>query len=108
MPNRTLSETIADLRKEGYTEDFNLQQHCLVCRQGEFQVFANEFVIDRAFRFDDNTDPDDEAILYAVHSDMYGLKGVLVNGYGVYSEPLTDEMANKLAFTPGADMRAED
>ena len=104
----TLSETIADLRKEGYTEDFNLQQHCLECRQGEYKIFADEFVIDKAFRFDDNTDPDDEAILYAVSSDKYGLKGVLVNAYGIYSEPLTDAMANRLAFTPGGVMRAEE
>jgi hypothetical protein len=108
MPDRTLSETIADLRKEGYVEDFNLQQQCLECRQGEYKVFADEFVIDQAFRFDDNTDPGDQAILYAIHSDKYGLKGVLVNAYGIYSEPLTDAMANKLAFTPGGDMRAED
>ena len=104
----TLSETITDLRTAGYTEDFNLQQHCLTCRDGQYQVFADEFVIDQAFRFDDNTDPADEAILYAIHSDTHGLKGVLVNGYGIYSEPLTDAMANKLAFTPGGDMRAED
>ncbi len=107
MPD-TLSETMADLRTQGYTEDFNLQQHSLTCRDGQFKIFADEFVIDRAFRFDDNTDPADEAILYAIHSDTHNLKGVLVNGYGIYSEPLADAMANKLAFTPGGDMRAED
>lgn len=102
----TLSETINELRNEGYVEDFNLQQQCLECRQGQYQVFAHEFVVDKFYRFDDNTDPDDSAILYAISSDTHGLKGVLVNAYGIYSEPLTDEMANKLAFTPGGDMLA--
>ena len=29
----TLTETLAELRKQGYTEDFNLQQNCLECRK---------------------------------------------------------------------------
>ena len=37
----TLSGTMDELRKEGYTEDFNLQQNCLECRNGEFKLFAD-------------------------------------------------------------------
>jgi hypothetical protein len=44
----TLSGAIEALRAEGYTEDFNLQQNCLVCRQGQFKVFQDEFQIDKA------------------------------------------------------------
>ncbi len=102
MPDTTLTETLQVLRTEGYTEDFNLDQHCLTCREGRYQVFADEFVVDKFYRFDDNTDPGDQAILYAIHSGKYNLKGVLVNGYGIYSEPLTDEMADKLSFAPSA------
>ena len=39
----TLPEIIEELRKQGYTEDFNLQQHCLECRNGQVKVFAEEF-----------------------------------------------------------------
>ena len=35
-------------------------------------------------------------ILYDISSDPYNSKGVLVNAYGIYSEPLTDEMLEKL------------
>ena len=92
----TLSETMNDLRKEGYTEDFNLQQNCLECRNGEFKVFTDEFKIDKFFRFEGASNPSDAAILYAISSDVHNLKGVLVNGYGIYSEPVTDEMLKKL------------
>ena len=92
----TLSETLNDLRKEGYTEDFNLLQDCLECRNGQFKVFAKEFRVDRYFRFEGESNPSDAAILYAISSDHYGLKGVLVNAYGIYSEPLTDEIVEKL------------
>ena len=95
-PYVTLSETMNDLRKQGYTEDFNLRQNCLECRIGQFQVFADEFKVDEYFRFEGESNPDDAAILYAISSDRYGLKGVLVNAYGIYSEPVTDEMLEKL------------
>jgi len=92
----TLSETINELRKEGYTEDFNLQQSCLECRNGEFKVFADEFKVDKFFRFEGASNPSDSAILYAISSDNKKLKGLLVNAYGIYSEPVTDEMLEKL------------
>lgn len=92
----TLSETMNELRKQGYTEDFNLRQNCLECRNGQFQVFANDFKVDEYFRFEGESNPDDSSILYAISSDRYGLKGVLVNAYGIYSEPVTDAMLEKL------------
>lgn len=96
QPYVTLSETIRELRREGYTEDFNLQQNCLECRNGQFRLFADDFAVDRFYRFEGETDPADEAILYAISSGRYGLKGVLVNAYGIYSEPVTDELIEKL------------
>lgn len=92
----TLSETMNDLRKQGYVEDFNLRQNCLECRNGEFKVFAEDFKIDKYFRFEGESNPSDSSILYAISSDRLQLKGVLVNAYGIYSEPLTDEMLRKL------------
>jgi hypothetical protein len=92
----TLSETMNELRKEGYTEDFNLQQNCLECRNGEFKVFADEFKVDKFFRFEGASNPSDSSILYAISSTSKNVKGVLVNAYGIYSEPVTDEMLEKL------------
>jgi hypothetical protein len=92
----TLSETMNELRKQGYTEDFNLRQECLECRDGQFKVFADEFKVDNFYRFEGESNPSDAAILYAISSERYGLKGVLVNAYGIYSEPVTDEMMEKL------------
>jgi len=92
----TLSETMNELRREGYTEDFNLQQNCLECRNGAFKVFADEFKVDKFFRFEGASNPSDSSILYAISSDSKKLKGVLVNAYGIYSEPITDEMLEKL------------
>lgn len=92
----TLSQIIEQLRKEGYEEDFNLQQNCLECREGDFKVFHDEFVIDRIYRFEGESDPADEATLYAISAPKYGIKGMLVNGAGIYTEDVTDEMLHSL------------
>ena len=96
MDGYTLSQTMNDLRKEGYVEDFNLQQNCLECRNGQFKVFADEFMIDKFYRFEGSSNPSDSSILYAISSDKHNLKGVLVNAYGIYSDTVTDEMLQKL------------
>lgn len=94
----TLVEGINALYKQGYSEDFNLKENCIECRNGAYKIFHDEFHIDKFFRFEDNTDPGDQSILYAISSDKYNLKGVLVNGYGIYSDSLTNEMMDKLKF----------
>ncbi len=95
----TLTEVINKLRTEGYLEDFNLQQNSLVCQNGHYSVFHNEFVIDKVYRFEGDSDPADEATVYAISSPKYGIKGILVNGGGIYSDDLTDEMLDTLKIT---------
>ncbi|MCU0440102.1 MAG: phosphoribosylpyrophosphate synthetase [Raineya sp.] len=91
-----LVEAINGLRKDGYEEDFNLKQNCIECRDGQYKIFHDEFHIDKFFRFDGDTNPSEESIIYAISSEKYNLKGILVNGYSVTSEPLTNEMLEKL------------
>jgi len=42
----TMSEVIDNLKKEGYTVDFNLKESCLECHGNYLQIFPDEFVID--------------------------------------------------------------
>jgi rRNA maturation protein Nop10 len=95
-PMTTLTEIIDKLRKEGYTTDFNLKETCLECGGSQLKIHPDEFKIDRHFRFEGDSNPDDEAIVYAISSDKHQMKGILVNGYGVSSDPLTDEMIKAL------------
>jgi hypothetical protein len=92
----TLSEAIEALRQQGYVEDFNLQIHCLECRVGEIQMHPDEFEIDKVFRFYGPSDVDDESILFAISSEKYKLKGLLVNAFGPDSDIPTQEMVEKL------------
>lgn len=93
----TLLQAIDALRRQGYTQDFNLKEDCLWCEVGAINLYPYDFEIDKVFRFFGPSDPDDESILYAISSDRFNLKGIMVNGYGVSADPLTQEMVEKLS-----------
>ena len=89
----TVSEAVNGLKKRGYELDFNLRENCIICHADKFDV--NDFEIVELHRFEGNTDPSDEAIVYAIES-VDGKKGVLVSGYGISAEGVSAEMAKKL------------
>jgi hypothetical protein len=91
-----VSEVINKLRQDGYVEDFNLQQNCLQCSNAHYSVFHDEFVIDKVYRFEGDSDPADEATVYAISCPKYDIKGILVNGAGIYTDGMTDEMLETL------------
>lgn len=88
----TMTEVLEQLKAEGYTTDFNLQDNCLTCHGNALKLHPEDFVVDRHFRFEGYSDPDDAAIVYAISSHSHGLKGVLVNGYGIYSDDENNEI----------------
>jgi hypothetical protein len=89
----TVTEAIKGLKDRGFTVDFNLLENCLVCNDTRFDV--NDFEIAELYRFEGDSDPSDEAVVYAIQS-VNGMKGVLVNGYGISADALSSEMAKKL------------
>ncbi len=89
----TVSEAITELRKKGFTVDFNLEENCLVCHPDKFSV--NEFEIVDIYRYEGNTDPADEATVYAIESKS-GVKGILVAGYGISADNMSTEILRKL------------
>lgn len=92
----TVSRVLTVLKERGYTEDFNLTDTCLVCHGNSLRLFPDEFVVDKHYRFEGLSDPGDEAIVYAISSIKDNTKGVLVNGYGIYSDNISDELMKAL------------
>ena len=90
----TVTEAIKGLKNRGYTVDFNLQENCLVCHKDKFD--PKDFEIVEVYRFEGNSDPSDEAVVYGIESNT-GMKGVLVNGYGISADTLSSDMAKKLS-----------
>jgi hypothetical protein len=89
----TVSNAINALKSQGYTVDFNLEGNYLV--NGGRKIGPDQFTIVDVYRYEGNTDPSDEAAVYAIASTD-GVKGVLVTGYGASSDTFTTEMLQKL------------
>lgn len=92
----TLSETINALNALGYTLDFNIHESCLVCHDAQVQLSPSDFEIDKVYRFEGSTNPEDQSILYAISSLKHNVKGLLVNGYGISADDYASDLVNKL------------
>lgn len=90
----TVSKAIEELHKQGYTTDFNLEENDIVCSVGKFG--ANDFEVIDVYRYEGDSDPGDEAAVYAIKSSN-GLKGILVTGYGASSESTSPAILQKLS-----------
>ena len=92
----TLSETINALIGKGYIHDFNIQEDCITCHQTKDSLSPNDFQIDKVYRFEGESNPDDQAILYAISAPNFKLKGTLVNGYGISANLITSKLIDRL------------
>ncbi|HFA49208.1 MAG TPA: phosphoribosylpyrophosphate synthetase [Bacteroidetes bacterium] len=90
-----LVDALEDLYTRGYVHDFNLKSDCLECSSLKLQLKPQDFEIKETYRFEGMSDPSDNSVIYVIESKD-GIKGTLIDAYGVYAEALTPEMAAKI------------
>jgi hypothetical protein len=91
----TVSEAIRKLREKGFTEDFNIEENCIVCHPDKFS--PEDFEVVEIYRYEGNTDPADEATVYGIASKS-GIKGILVTAYGAMTDSLSTRILEKLTI----------
>lgn len=98
----TVTEALADLKKLGYTVDFSVltDKECLICHLTATVLSPDDFVIDDFYRFEGDSDPGDEMIVYAISSKHDNIKGIVVNAFGIYSDSSSSAIVKKLAAHP--------
>ena len=77
----TLSAAIGRLTNAGYVHDFRADRGQLVCDRCGARFDPSEMTIDEVVRFEGMSDPDDEAILYALGT-VNGSLGLYAAAYG--------------------------
>lgn len=92
----TLSEAISLLQLDGYNKDLNLQTNCVECKNLDLKIPPDDFLVDKFYRFEGDSNPEDEEIVYAISSDKYKIKGILVNAFGKDAEEMSTEIMEKL------------
>jgi hypothetical protein len=90
----TTTKAIEELAKQGYLIDFNLEENVPSDHGSKFNWA--EFNITSIYRYEGDSDPADEMIIYAISSSA-GIKGILVAGYGVSNNDGVDAILNKLS-----------
>lgn len=91
-----LIDALSDLKNRGFTTDFNLAFNTIKCSKTGQSLSPLEFEIVEHYRFEEDTNPSDSSVLYAIKAIQGEMKGVLIDAYGVYGEAISDTMIQKL------------
>ena len=94
----TVVAALNDLKKRGYTLDFNIAFDKLICAQDETCLNPSQFEITEVHRFEGDTNPSDEEVVYAVESKEGGQKGVIHSAFGTYADSVSTDMLRKLSM----------
>jgi hypothetical protein len=84
----TVLDAVRLLEQEGYTANTSVAAdgtiRCGACARTHHVASAQ---VDRVFRFEGASDPDDEAIVLGVRCPECGEHGVIVSGFGPSADP---------------------
>ena len=84
----TLGQVVDALGRRGYAEHFRAIDGGVLALDSGERFGSTELTIRGYYRFEGTSDPDDEAVVYAIQTAS-GVRGVLVDAYGVYADPAT-------------------
>ena len=94
----TVVDAINGLRQRGYKIDFNIAFDKIICSENKHCLNPDDFEITEMHRFEGNTNPSDEDVLYAVESRDGQLKGIITSAFGTYADGTSTEMLKKLTI----------
>lgn len=86
----SVSEALEELNKKGFVNDFNLQDENIKKNPHQYEIV-------HIYRYEGNTNPDDEAVVYGIKSSS-GEKGVFVAGFSANSENETAQILNEISI----------
>ena len=82
---KSLATCLNRMVTDGYTEDFIVTDNGLEALQHHQHYSPQQIQVVNFYRFEGESDPDDNAILYVIETED-GTKGTLVDAYGTYND----------------------
>lgn len=93
----TMVEAIEDLKKRGYTHNFNVNKDGKLTDGENSKTYLPSSVeLHELHRFEGATNPSDMSILYAVET-VSGKKGTVVDAFGVDGSEVVSKFMNHVA-----------
>lgn len=83
---QSLATCLNKMVKEGYTEHFTITEKGLESLHKHSNYKPEEIQAINSFRFEGQSAPDDNAILYVIETND-GIKGTLIDADGEYTDP---------------------
>ena len=94
----TVTGALNGLKVRGYIVNFNIAFDKLICSENIMALNPDEFEIVEVYRFEGNSNPADEDVVYAVESKTGSIKGVITSAFGLYADAASTEMIKKLTM----------
>lgn len=94
----TVTAALSDLKARGFALDFNIAFNKLMCNENNICLNPHEFEITEVYRFEGESNPSDEDVVYAIESKDGNIKGVVTSAFGLYADNASAEMIKKLSI----------
>lgn len=99
-PMLTMSQIMNKLADKGITNEFRMHENLQMILEGnEYAYQPEDLKILKTFRFEGDSSPEDNAVLYVVE-DQKGNKGIIIDSYGAESNYPGEEFDNFLRNIP--------
>ena len=86
MPHvKTLAMCLQKMISDGYVHDFSYSDDGIMLHHTRKVYKPSEIKVINVMRFEGNSDPDDNAVLYTIETND-GVKGTLVDAFGIYGK----------------------
>lgn len=82
----SVSERLNILFKRGYKCNFTIKEGHLYYDEKN-RIESDHIHLDNTFRIEDDSDPNSQTVIYAISSNLPDVKGVVVDSFGLYSDP---------------------
>lgn len=96
-----MTRKIRLLEDKGYKSSFSVVGGQLSVGH---EIFCedDEISLDATYRIEAESDPNNQAIIYAISCKNPKVKGLLINSFGIYADPDIDEFIHKIDVHRGA------
>ncbi|MEP1151222.1 MAG: hypothetical protein ABJH08_05785 [Balneola sp.] len=90
-----LADAVESMKEKGFTHTYEIKDDVISCRELERNFKADELTIMDSYSQEAGTDPGSESTVYSIESND-GVKGTLIIGFGIYSNPQKAKLIDKL------------
>lgn len=93
---QTVSDVLSRLHKEGYTADFRANNGRFTSMPGEIDMDPDQVIVDKIYRFEGETNLEDEEIIFALSCPQHNIKGTYLVAFGAKMDPLDADIVQRL------------